>query len=151
MKHLSSNSSISCALPKNNVFCQICRIGKHSRFPIYLSNYVCSAPLHSVHSDLWTFPISSFVGLKYYILFLDHFTHYLWVFLPKNKSKAFHNFFFILRILSKLNLGEISNNYSVITVGNIIINLFKSISLLMTSFSDSGVPISLNKTRGQIA
>ncbi|KAJ9543513.1 LOW QUALITY PROTEIN: hypothetical protein OSB04_023220 [Centaurea solstitialis] len=45
-----------------------------------------------VHSDLWTSPISSLSGYKYYILFLDDFSHFLWVFPLRVKSDVFKVF-----------------------------------------------------------
>ncbi|GJT73970.1 ribonuclease H-like domain-containing protein, partial [Tanacetum coccineum] len=45
-----------------------------------------------IHSDLWTSPLSSVSGIKYYVLFLDHFSHYLWVYSFRNKSDALSKF-----------------------------------------------------------
>lgn len=41
-----------------------------------------------IHSDVWTSHITSISGLKYYVIFLDHYTRYLWVY-PLKKSKMF--------------------------------------------------------------
>jgi hypothetical protein len=49
----------------------------------------CHFPVHRVvrkktfdllHIDLWTSPVVSVSGLKYYLIILDDFTHYLWYF-----------------------------------------------------------------------
>ncbi|GJR07709.1 WRKY family transcription factor [Tanacetum coccineum] len=46
-----------------------------------------------VHSDLWTSPISSESGIKYYAIFLDHFSHYVWVYpFLLRKSDLFDTF-----------------------------------------------------------
>ncbi|GJU59958.1 ribonuclease H-like domain-containing protein [Tanacetum coccineum] len=42
----------------------------------------------SSHTDLWTSPVSSMSGYKYYVLFLDHYLHFLWVYPLHRKSDA---------------------------------------------------------------
>jgi hypothetical protein len=49
-----------------------------------------------IHLDLWTYPIVSVSGSKYYLVILDDFTHYLWTFSLKLKYDTFttmSNFF----------------------------------------------------------
>jgi IS30 family transposase len=49
-----------------------------------------------MHLDLWTSPVVSVSGSKYYLVILDEFTHYLWTFPLKLKSNTFttlSNFF----------------------------------------------------------
>nr|GFA32049.1 hybrid signal transduction histidine kinase M [Tanacetum cinerariifolium] len=36
-------------------------------------------------SDLWTSPIVNSSGFKYYVFFLDHFSHYVWIYPLKHK------------------------------------------------------------------
>jgi transposase InsO family protein len=43
-------------------------------------------PFQLVHSDVWTSPISSHSGYKYYVVFLDDYTHYIWTFPLRQKS-----------------------------------------------------------------
>jgi hypothetical protein len=35
---------------------------------------------------VWTSPIFSHNGFKYYVIFIDHFTKYIWFYPLKNKS-----------------------------------------------------------------
>jgi IS30 family transposase len=49
-----------------------------------------------MHLDLWTSPVVSVSGSKYYLVILDDFTHYLWTFPLNLKSDTFttlSNFF----------------------------------------------------------
>jgi hypothetical protein len=46
-----------------------------------------------MHLDLWTSPIASVSGSKYYLVILDDFTHYLWIFSLKLKFTTLSNFF----------------------------------------------------------
>ena len=50
--------------------------------PVFLILYTATA-------DLWTFPIASVSGFKYYLLILDDCSHYLWTFPLRFKSDTF--------------------------------------------------------------
>lgn len=39
-----------------------------------------------IHVDLWTSPVLSFSGFKFYLVLLDDFSHFTWTFLLKHKS-----------------------------------------------------------------
>ncbi|GJV05891.1 ribonuclease H-like domain-containing protein [Tanacetum coccineum] len=67
-------------------------LGKHVRLPFSLSETIVKAPFDIIHSDLWTSPITSVSGIKYYVLFLDHFSHYLWVYPLRHKSDVLSKF-----------------------------------------------------------
>ena len=57
------------------------------------SQFVASSPLELVHLDLWgPAPVNSFDGFRYYVLFVDHYTRFTWLYLLKSKSKAFIKF-----------------------------------------------------------
>ena len=45
-----------------------------------------SQPLQIIFSDVWTSPIVSHDGYKYYVIFVDHFTKYIWLYPLKRKS-----------------------------------------------------------------
>lgn len=66
-----------------------------------------SSMFELIQSDLWTSPISSMSGLKYYILFSDDFTQFLWVFPLRNKSDVFDvftNFYAYIRTQFQTNI-----------------------------------------------
>jgi hypothetical protein len=42
-----------------------------------------------VHCDIWTSPILSLSGYKYYLVILDDFSHFLWTFPLRLKSDIF--------------------------------------------------------------
>ncbi|KAJ9539540.1 hypothetical protein OSB04_032273 [Centaurea solstitialis] len=88
---LKSRNFISCSntlLPT----CHACQLDKHCRLSFSHSTTKTSKVFELVHSDLWTSPISSLSGYKYYILFLDDFSHFLWVFPLRVNSDVFHVF-----------------------------------------------------------
>jgi transposase InsO family protein len=64
--------------------------------PFASSTHRAEKPFDLVHLDLWTSPIVSVSGYKYYLVILDDCTHYLWTFSLKLKSDTFttlSNFF----------------------------------------------------------
>ena len=51
-----------------------------------VSSVYSSKPLEVIYSDVWSSPIFSKDGFKYYVLFVDHFTKYMWLYPLKKKS-----------------------------------------------------------------
>jgi len=46
-----------------------------------------------MHSDLWgPTPVNSIDGFRFYVLFVDHYTRFTWLYLPKSKSEVFTKF-----------------------------------------------------------
>lgn len=91
LKSLLSSNSFSCN--KDSIpFCNACQLGKHLKLPFSLSSNKSTKPFDIVHSDLWTSPIASLSGIRYYVLFLDDFTHYLWVYPLRQKSDVFSKY-----------------------------------------------------------
>ena len=64
-------------------------MGKHTRLPFRVSESHSFFPFQLVHSDVWTSPCYSYSGYKYYVIFLDDYTHYLWSIPLRNKSDVF--------------------------------------------------------------
>lgn len=60
------------------------------RLPFSSSTSQTYFPFQLVHTDVWTSPIYSNSGYKYYVVFLDDYTHYIWTFPIRNKSEVFH-------------------------------------------------------------
>ncbi|XP_071740869.1 uncharacterized protein [Rutidosis leptorrhynchoides] len=91
-RRLISNNSIICNNVKSPVLCHACQLGKHVRLPFSSSTSTVTSLFDIIHSDLWTSPVLSLSGFKYYVIFLDHYSHYLWTFPLSNKSDAFNKF-----------------------------------------------------------
>ena len=77
-------SVLSSNKPSNP--CNACLINKTHKLPFSSSSVRSSKPLEVIFSDVWTSPIISRDGFKYYVLFVDHFTKYMWLYPLKNKS-----------------------------------------------------------------
>ncbi|KAK1431722.1 hypothetical protein QVD17_08299 [Tagetes erecta] len=88
---LSSRSFILCNKDNSNV-CHSCQISNSKRLPFIDSNSVTIAPFDIIHCDLWTSPVTSNSGYKYYMVLIDNFTNYVWIYPLKFKSETFTNF-----------------------------------------------------------
>lgn len=88
---LKNSCSIDFNKSMDNV-CRSCVIGKSIRLPFHTSTSCTSQPFDIIHSDLWTSPIVSSGGHRYYILFLDDLTNFLWTFPISKKSQVFSVF-----------------------------------------------------------
>ena len=75
-----------------NVFYDSCQLGKSKQIPFSASTRISTAPLELIHTDLWTSPIPSISGCKYYIIFVDDFTCYMWLYPLHHKYEAYETF-----------------------------------------------------------
>lgn len=72
--------------------CNACSTNKMHKLPFTASSLKSTCPLDFVFSDVWTSPLISIDGFKYYVIFVDHFTRYTWIYPLKQKSHAFDVF-----------------------------------------------------------
>jgi hypothetical protein len=93
---LSSTSAIQCNKSHSDTSCHACQLGHHMRLPFHTSSSHTARPFDLIHCDLWTSPVLSVSGYKYYLVILDDFIHYLWTFPLRLKFDTFatlSNFF----------------------------------------------------------
>jgi hypothetical protein len=96
LQSLAQSSSILCSKSDDDHLCHACQLGQHVRFPFASSLSRASKNFDLIHCDLWTSPIVSVSGFKYYLVILDDCSHFLWTFPLWLKSDAFSaitNFF----------------------------------------------------------
>nr|KYP46384.1 Retrovirus-related Pol polyprotein from transposon TNT 1-94 [Cajanus cajan] len=67
--------------------CVSCSISKSHKLPFSSSSLHSKKPLDLVYTDVWgPTPVRSLDGFLYYLIFVDHFSKYVWLFPLKNKS-----------------------------------------------------------------
>ncbi|KAI3523467.1 hypothetical protein L1887_01631 [Cichorium endivia] len=89
------NKSLSfpfCHKNSTSSVCESCVMGKHIKLPFQLSHTITVSPFDIIHSDVWTSPVASSSGHRYYVLFLDDYTNFLWTFPISHKSQVFSIF-----------------------------------------------------------
>ncbi|RLM74346.1 uncharacterized protein C2845_PM15G17920 [Panicum miliaceum] len=100
MSKLISSSVISCNKDDTDRICHACQLGRHARLPFSSSSSRAAHKFDLIHCDLWTSPIVSVSGYKYYLVILDDCSHYLWTFplrLKSETSSTLSNFFVYIR------------------------------------------------------
>nr|GEX93341.1 ribonuclease H-like domain-containing protein [Tanacetum cinerariifolium] len=105
LRRLISRNFVSLNKEKPLVHFHACQLGKHMRLPSVSSNTLVTSCFDIVHSDVWTLPFPSLSGFKYYVLFLNHYSHFVWVYLLINKPDVLSKFMY--RCLD-LNTNKIS-------------------------------------------
>jgi hypothetical protein len=70
LSKLSSDSSVICSRHSHD-FCQACQLGCHTRMPFVSSTSRADNNFDLIHCDLWTSPVVSVSGYKYYLVILD--------------------------------------------------------------------------------
>jgi hypothetical protein len=89
LSKLSSSSAITCPWCRDDSLCHACQLGWHVWLPFPISSTRGVQPFDLVHYDLWTSPLPSVSGYKYYMVILDDCTHYSWTFPLCQKSDTF--------------------------------------------------------------
>ena len=74
----------------HNFFCESCLCNKSHKLPFGVSSLRSRGSLDLVYSDVWgPSPIESIDGFRYYLIFIDYFTKYVWLFPMAYKSDVY--------------------------------------------------------------
>jgi hypothetical protein len=95
MSKLLSDFSVVCSRCTHD-FCHTCQLGRHICMPFTSSMSHADNIFDLIHCDLWTSPVVSVSGHKYYLLIIDNRSHFVWTFPLQVKSNTFStlsNFF----------------------------------------------------------
>jgi hypothetical protein len=93
VKQVVSSNSISCSKKSTSQsVCDACQQVKSHQLPYSSSTNVSNFPLELIYSDVWGSALESIGRKKYYVLFIDEFSKFTWVYLLKFKSRVFQKF-----------------------------------------------------------
>jgi hypothetical protein len=74
---------------RSKLKCDACEYAKHTRTS-YVSKGIRSiSPFVLVHSDVWTCPVVSISGAKYFVTFIDCYSRMTWIYLMRHKDEVF--------------------------------------------------------------
>ena len=108
LNYLSQIKSI--AVNKSSLkICESCQLGKNSRLPFVASSFVASRPLERVHCDLWgPSHVTSNEGFRFYVIFVDNFSRFSWMFPLKAKSDFYNTFIMFQKMIENQLSTKIS-------------------------------------------
>ena len=68
--------------------CLSCQLDKQPALPFNNSDSISKSPFDLIHSDVWgPSPNSTMGGCRYFVIFVDDFTRFTWLFLMKQRSE----------------------------------------------------------------
>jgi len=77
----------------SNHVCDACQFGKQARLPLSRENQMSKYPLEIIHSDIWgPAQTPTLNGNRYYIIFVDDYSRFMWIYFLKEKSEALEKF-----------------------------------------------------------
>lgn len=79
----------------------MCLSNKSQKLSFAQSTIISNSPLETIFSDVWTSPIISTNGFKYYVIFVEHFTRYIWFYPLMHKSNVKNIFIWFKAIFKK--------------------------------------------------
>ena len=83
-------------MSKENFDCVSCQLGKQPTLPFHNNESMSTGIFYLIHSDVWgPSPINSIGGSCYFVVFVDDYSHYSWVFLMRSCNELlniYHNF-----------------------------------------------------------
>ena len=92
LNYLQHNKFISVN-KKTSGLCKSCALSKSSKLPFFPSSNRANAPLVKIHCDLWgSAPVRSNQGFRYYVIFVDDFSQFSWIYPLKHKSDFYKIF-----------------------------------------------------------
>jgi transposase InsO family protein len=91
---------------KEKLVCDACEYGKHTRTSYVSRGLRSTSPFVLIHSDVWTSPVVSISGMKYFVTFIDCYSRMTWIYLMKQKSEVLSCFKdFYAYIQNRFNIG----------------------------------------------
>ena len=68
--------------------CTSCQLGKQLALSFNNSESISNSIFELIHSDIWEpFPIASIGGSQYFVVFIDDYSRYSWIFPMKSRSE----------------------------------------------------------------
>ena len=87
VKQLASRGLLG-SVSTENFDCVSCQLGKQTALPFNTSESISTDIFGLIHSDVWgPSSFSSIGGSRYFVVFVDDYFHYSWIFNMKNRSK----------------------------------------------------------------
>ncbi|KAG9457094.1 hypothetical protein H6P81_001602 [Aristolochia fimbriata] len=129
---LSVSSVGSICTPSGSVSsaplnCVSCKHGKHIALPYNSSDTRASVPFDLIHSDVWgPASISTMGGFAYYVVFIDDFSRFIWVYLLQSRS-AFYTVYVEFSTMVYTQFSKTIKNFRSDSGGEYISHIFRAL------------------------
>ncbi|GMF68371.1 unnamed protein product [Phytophthora fragariaefolia] len=83
---------VTTVVPRDNFFCSACTYAKSHRNAFHSNRHIerATMSLHKVHSDICgPLPVPSISGCRYFVVFIDDFTRYMFLYPIKARSQLY--------------------------------------------------------------
>ena len=87
-----NKNSLQVSFCSLNYFCKDCQLGKFSKLSLLLTNNKSNIILDLIFIVVWGLSPLSSDGHRYVVIFVDHFSKYIWFYPFTQKSDIFHVF-----------------------------------------------------------
>lgn len=130
MQYLSSIKAITINKSSQSM-CEACRLGKSCKLSFSDSVFQASRPLERIHCDVWgPAPVVLVQGFRYYVVFIDKYSRFSWIYPIKLKSEVFSKFkafqqqvenafkqkYVFFRVMVEVNSSTITSSHTSLTV-----------------------------------
>ena len=76
------------SVSEDNFDCTSCQLGKQSALPFNNSESISNSIFELIYSDVWgPSPVASIGGFRYFVVFIDDYSRYNWIFPMKFRSE----------------------------------------------------------------
>jgi transposase InsO family protein len=83
---------VMSGVDESKLSCDACEFAKHTRSSYVSKGIRNITPFVLIHSDVWTCPVLSISGMKYFVTFIDCHSRMTWVYLLRHKDEVFRCF-----------------------------------------------------------
>ncbi|TYK10332.1 Retrovirus-related Pol polyprotein from transposon TNT 1-94 [Cucumis melo var. makuwa] len=88
LRHLISINNLNSITKFVPFNCLNCKLAKQPALSFSKSTSICDKPFDLIHSDIWgPAPTSIVHGYRYYVLFIDDFSRFTWIYFLKHRSE----------------------------------------------------------------
>ncbi|KAL4590424.1 hypothetical protein LXL04_003353 [Taraxacum kok-saghyz] len=87
LRHPSAHLGLNFkSMSKLNFHCPSCSVNKSHKLPFGQNSFTADKPLQLIYSDVWGPVQKSIDGFAYYVVFVDYYSKYIWLYPIKFKS-----------------------------------------------------------------
>ncbi|PKU60961.1 Retrovirus-related Pol polyprotein from transposon TNT 1-94 [Dendrobium catenatum] len=105
--------------------CNSCNVAKSHKLSFNKRTSVSYSPFELLHTDVWgPAPTNSITGFRYYVIFIDDFTRFTWIYFMQSKQETFSKFKLLCSLL-KTQFGQVPKQLQSDGGGKYTSNAFK--------------------------